>query len=148
MTKSKGIQAKHRSMGKIAEDVLSRALLAKPELFNSTGLQAEYDLDDYQVFKVKKYTKRLAADKGALFAWDPALGKFRVCPSNSRTVAKSMLDYAYKSWRENGSEINTLIRGAHNQGHVSKRVLDSTKVRNDSVKESISSAQSKIRYSA
>jgi hypothetical protein len=143
MTKSTG---KNRSLGTIGQTVLDLALAEHPTLFNTEEMCTRFKIDEHQAHQVKRFAKRRAASDGLMFSWDPSIGKFRVCPQNSASIAKVMVEYAYKSWAASGNEMNTLVTGALGQGFVTKAVHADTTAKNDLVTEMIRATETGIKF--
>jgi hypothetical protein len=139
-------RAPRATLGDIARDVIDRALRPDAVSMNTPELQKAYGLDDSQVFQVKRYAKAQAAELGLMWAWDPTVGGFRVCPNNAPGVAQAMVGYAYKSWHDQGSGINHLITGASGQGYVSDQMRRNTIRRNEEARDSILQAGIRVRF--
>lgn len=137
---------KYRNLREIAEQILEDALRKDAVATNTPQMQRKYKLDDAQMLQVKKRVKAYAANQGVMWAYDPSIQGFRVCPEGTPRVAQGMIEYAYKNWHDQGVSINHLAKGARGQEFISKQMLRNTEARNDAARSAIREAGSRVKF--
>jgi hypothetical protein len=115
-----------KDLKRVAEQVLARTLGTwKPV---TADIERAYGLNEQQSRKVKQYIKALAADKGLLWGFDPEAGYLRAAPDNCPDVAQRILAYGRESWVVSGVMYKHQVRGAAEQGFVSKESFKAVQV--------------------
>lgn len=84
-------------------------------------IQIHYKLSEDQADTVKRYTRKIAANLGVIWGWDPLPGYFRVAPDNTPEVVKRMLAYQLGHWKDAGKSTSYMFKGAQVQSYVTKK---------------------------
>lgn len=113
-----------KNLQNIAANIVADALSENPTRWNTAMIQNEFDLDDQQVQRVKKYAKQAARDHGVMWGYDPGVKFFRVAPSNAPMVAHRMKTYVVQHWMDAGNNAHVVFEGARRQGYATDRDLE------------------------
>lgn len=108
----------------IAELVLKACLRKRPWRPTTRDIQRRFNLNEVQVAKVKRYTKKLAAERGVMWGFDPYLGYFQVAPHNAQGIADRMTRYQLQHWKDAGRSSAYVFQGAYAQSYISKQTRD------------------------
>jgi hypothetical protein len=82
-----------------------------------------YKLTEKQTEEVKRKVKRIAAENGVIWGYDPDNNHFTTVPDvGGETVAKRVLGYALSHWQSAGNSVMFQFLGGYKQGYVTERL--------------------------
>lgn len=134
-----------KNLKKYANEIVQEGIRGQYEP-TTADIALRYALSEPQTADVKRHAKKIAAELGVLWSWDPKFKRFRACPHNDDESCKRMLGYVYESWANAGHTAVYNVEGAYKQGYLDEQVRDGVKDTTTYFARNIEQLGASIRY--